>query len=1043
MKKSLLLLLCLTAAGPSFAQTDTIFAQLTISDPAAISTAQNGVPIFVNPALNSILSGYHITQFRRAYPNTERPYLEKVYLLQCNSMGLPAALQAAAPALFPAWRKTGPAKPFAPFYPNDYYIYDNADLDYIRAPYAWGITQGNSNVVIGLTDTYLKEDHPDFSNIDGSSKIAHIESNMDDPAEAPEYRGHGTFVAGRLAAATHNAKGYPAIGFNCRLDFSNLDLRNSVAGNNEVLKMAQRGVRIFNGSWGYAGMYSYPLNLRDHFEGQEIYNEIYENGMFCVFAAGNGWLTGYDPKGFHVPASYDNVFSVTTIGANAAPRASEPKWNNYDVFECEKGNPVNNLQYNSSIDICAPSLSLNGLAYDPADPAKKYTDYYYSATSLGAPLVAGTAGLLQSRLKAIGKYALANYSPYQLEYILKKTAKSSVLSKTENLPYAGQLGAGALDAGEALIQAASAFDLYNPNAPATQTMYIKGVELNNVCAPGYNALPLNNPRLTPVIVNGTPPYRYVWEQVPGESTAFLDDENIAEPSITSSYPNAAGEHLFYYRLTVYDNSKLAPADIAATAQKVAMKTFRIKLKTSGYDLVLRDSYMDMGDERNSQVAVNKRDNDPYKSPDIWNRIYRDGGTEHQNAKFSVPGAINCIYTKVRNVGCDPSPEGARLRLYWTKASTGENWDVDWTTRDVAGDGGTPQPGGREIETSVSGGAGWDIPSLLPGELVVKGTNWYPPDPELYAGRPKEFDMCLLARIEESEASPFGMTFAEGFGRGVVTNVWNNNNIATRNMWLIDLRPRTPGPDYDEDEGGRPTMLRELIVANGNPTTGIFDLEFASERSVFKHFAGDFSSLGSVTLHLGDLYNIWANAGAAGTFASHNAQLKTVTFDGATTLRLEDIPLAADERYTIGVEFALDSTAVVTDTTIHTFFVRQYETSKPDEIYGGGDYEVRVIPAAGASFSRESRESALSEHESFALSPNPTNGLVTIKYAGTGNNATEMIISDMTGKKVWTENHVFTPGSSKVINLNRFASGLYIINMTDAKGRVEMYKVIRK
>ncbi len=78
-----------------------------------------------------------------------------------------------------------------------------------------------------------------------------------------------------------------------------------------------------------------------------------------------------------------------------------------------------------------------------------------------------------------------------------------------------------------------------------------------------------------------------------------------------------------------------------------------------------------------------------------------------------------------------------------------------------------------------------IPVLQPGQAVVIEIPWYPPNPADFAafgGDAGHF--CLLARVETAVASPFGMTFAEG--ADVNTNTRNNNNIAWKNITVVDL-----------------------------------------------------------------------------------------------------------------------------------------------------------------------------------------------------------------------------------------------------------------
>lgn len=76
-----------------------------------------------------------------------------------------------------------------------------------------------------------------------------------------------------------------------------------------------------------------------------------------------------------------------------------------------------------------------------------------------------------------------------------------------------------------------------------------------------------------------------------------------------------------------------------------------------------------------------------------------------------------------------------------------------------------------------------IPVLGPNESVVIQIPWHPPNPADFAcfGDPGHF--CLLARIETAVAAPFGMTTPEGANVG--TNTRNNNNIAWKNLTVVD------------------------------------------------------------------------------------------------------------------------------------------------------------------------------------------------------------------------------------------------------------------
>jgi hypothetical protein len=974
-------------------------------------------PVFSDASINQVLANYEIYKFEPAYPAARLISLKRVWLVECNNIQLMQQLQEADASLF---QQAVIAPTHTPTYtPNDYglapQVNGQKDLDLIRAKNAWDITTGNPNVVIGITDIGFDTLHEDLDN-----QIIQVRGS------AANNSNHGTFVAGAAAAQANNNKGISGIGFNCKLDVSYTGLPN-------VLQMSVDGRRIVNSSW-------YHTDCLYHLENKQVSDEVYENGTTAVFGAANGFKVGKNGSnqrvltqnhcdlGFVYPASYPHNISVSSVGCdvNYGVKSWWPgltdsiKWNWKDVHEnvIQKYDtidvawtgsglvgfypagsifPLEVHNHNSAVDIVAPGYTTRVTTPRSAsEPNGGYGTGW--GTSFAAPLVAGTCGLMLSTKPCL--------TPYQLEYGLKSTAVN-IYNIPENQQYVGELGAGRLDAGSAVSWASN----HDCNSIYTTTMSIKGVDLNTICRPGQSSNGVN-PILTPVIENGTAPYTYVWEALAGNQTT-LDAYNIATPEVIAS----TGSHQLKYYLTVFDNSPI---------QKVASKQIEINLSSvATYDLAVRDSYMDMGNESNNQITLDPREWNIWQSPDVWNRQTQDGIETHENPEYFSSNP-NFVYAKVRNIGCANSPSsGMNLNLYWTKSSTGEDWDVDWTSTNVIGTGGLSVAGGREITASPN--APIAVPQLEPGEAFIANLPWYPIAPNAYDPSLSAVDVCFLARITESSTAPYGMTTAE-----VVlakTNILNNNNIVTRNFSLTDFRPG----DYRQ--------RRQVLVGNAESFTRNFDIQLINERAINPHFSGDMSAAGSITVHLGSLFDRWVANGSDGTYTSINEENRTVTFDGTGAMLLKNIDFAAKERSSIFLDF--NGSSSYTHEIPFTVHLRQYINGEEYNVpYGNVSFE--IVPNSKKS-AKKLKEETLVSSDSYTLYPNPTSDLLKLQYIGSNlNNKVSLRVLDMNGRVLLNLNDLTLNSSgTREISVKDYPQGMYIIQFADSQGKIEQLKFVKK
>ena len=301
------------------------------------------------------------------------------------------------------------------------YHYDN-----INAYEAWDITLGDTNVVIGITETAINVGHPDFS--------GNIKYNYDDPpgngdedndSYVDNYAGwdffdgdndlsvnneiHGDAVTGIASATADNGIGYAGIGFKCKfipVKAGNNSTPSTITNGYEAIQYSvNQGASVVNCSWGNTSFSQVAQDI--------VTWAAVNNDAVLIASAGNVPQTNY-----YYPASYEYVMSVTGVNQN-------------DLFDNGSGAL---FTYNDSVDVSAPGIDVyttaifgGNVLYSPPQ----------GGTSMSAPIVAGIAGLVRSQFPCLTA----------LEVIerIKATADNIDLLP-QNSAYAGQIGTGRVNA---------------------------------------------------------------------------------------------------------------------------------------------------------------------------------------------------------------------------------------------------------------------------------------------------------------------------------------------------------------------------------------------------------------------------------------------------------------------------------------------------------------------------------------------------------------------------------------------------------------------
>jgi thermitase len=225
-------------------------------------------------------------------------------------------------------------------------------IDSMGIHYLWQLTMGSSDVVVAILDTGIDAHHED---IDGRV-IGEV--NFTDSETTKDVYGHGTFIAG-IIAANSNETGITGIAPDVKLlnvkvadDRGRCNIDDVVKG---ILWATDNGADIINIS----------IEIKDLSpELKAAVDYAWGRGILIVAAAGNN-----GNKYATYPAICDNVLSVAAIKA--------------DDSLC----PLSN--HDEYVDLAAPGYQL----YSPV-PGNGYD--YNSGTSFSAAIVSGIAALIYS-----------------------------------------------------------------------------------------------------------------------------------------------------------------------------------------------------------------------------------------------------------------------------------------------------------------------------------------------------------------------------------------------------------------------------------------------------------------------------------------------------------------------------------------------------------------------------------------------------------------------------------------------------------------------
>lgn len=278
----------------------------------------------------------------------------------------------------------------------------------LNVPRAWDVTMGDPSVVVAVVDTGIDLNHPDLRDrlVSGVSFVPGTAGPMDD-------NGHGTHVAGIIAATGNNGQGVVGVAPNCRLMPVKVLDTNGEGNTSDIVSgivwAAEHGARVINLSLGGGG------------GGKALESAVaYAQRKGCVVVAAMG-NDGSNLQAY--PASYPGVIAVGSVdeGDTRSDFSNFGRW----ISVTAPGGEIYSTM---------PTYRTTLMDQDPGADIGYGT---LSGTSMATPYVAGLVALICSANPRIAPAAVKN--------LLERTA-----TDLQTPGYDSFTGYGRVDAARAL-----------------------------------------------------------------------------------------------------------------------------------------------------------------------------------------------------------------------------------------------------------------------------------------------------------------------------------------------------------------------------------------------------------------------------------------------------------------------------------------------------------------------------------------------------------------------------------------------------------------
>ncbi|WP_338863442.1 S8 family serine peptidase [Myxococcus stipitatus] len=314
----------------------------------------------------------------------------------------------------------------------------------IRAPEAWNLTTGSSAVTVAVLDSG-KLLHPDLSSkwVSGYDFV----EGMPDPTDLGTYH-HGIHVAGTIAATPNNGTGGVGVCWGCKLmpvrvSQSGGGISSGAPGANDPLPtVIARGIRYAAGyevDDGRGNLVQAPapasvINISlGNMPGpcpadlQSAVNAAVAAGVPVVVAAGNrdsGMLTSNFAN--FVWGTCQNVISVAAVNEKSDYESYSAQGPNVtlgapggDEYRTSPYAKTGEAGFGALIGCTDPEetrgIGTHGIVSSWTTSQGIHCDRHWAGTSMAAPHVSGTIGLMRSRNPSL--------TPAQIKTLLTSTAR--------------------------------------------------------------------------------------------------------------------------------------------------------------------------------------------------------------------------------------------------------------------------------------------------------------------------------------------------------------------------------------------------------------------------------------------------------------------------------------------------------------------------------------------------------------------------------------------------------------------------------------------